>query len=378
MELTYKVPIQIPEDRKEDLKRLFELVQIVYNEHINWAYDNKTYRKDKAHKELYQDFRKRFPELPSQYIQTTRDQALEAVKRQKFKGRKPRKNLWSSIRLTKGCTISFWKNSGRVTFSCIGKRVTIFVPINNKYFQDKFSKLDLYSATLRYSSKKKRFWLSLTFKIDILQFDESNELRTIGVDLGIHNVLALSDGTIINSKELKRVKRKYNYLRNKLQAKGTRSAKRLLKKISGKEMRFSRNYNHILSKFLIGLDANVIVFEKLTNIRRNSKTKSKKANGMLSNWSFRQIQYFTEYKANLIGKKVCYVDPRYTSQKCSVCGSTDKRNRVKSKFKCLRCGFTCHADVNAAINIRDNFLSSLPIEETDRQVAVNQPYVSSS
>ena len=135
MQLTYKVPIQIPEERTDDLKRLFEIVKYVYDYHVDWAYETKTYRKDRAHEELYRYFRSEFPELPCQYIQTTRDQALETVKRQKFRGKRPRKKLWSSIRLTKGCTISFWENSGRVTFSCISKRVTVFVPLDNNYFR---------------------------------------------------------------------------------------------------------------------------------------------------------------------------------------------------------------------------------------------------
>lgn len=374
MQLTYKVPIQIPNDRTNDLKRLFEIVKYVYDYHVDWAYESKTYRKDRAHKELYKFFRTGFPELPCQYIQTTRDQALETVKRQKFRGKKPRKKLWSSVRLTKGCTISFWENTGRVTFSCIGKRVTVFVPLDNSYFKERFKDSQFYSATLRYSPKKKKFWLNLSFQVQVPEVKSNVTPKVVGVDLGIHNIMTLSDGTIINSKTLKRVKRKYSYLRKKLQAKGTRSAKRLLKKISGKEMRFSRNFNHILSKQLVNLDYDVIVFEKLTNIRKQAKTCCKTANRMLANWSFGQLQNFTTYKVELAGKEVYFVDARYTSQKCSVCGHIEKSNRYKSKFKCLRCGFTCHADINAAINIRNNFLSSH--YETDRQAAINQPYVS--
>ena len=57
-----------------------------------------------------------------------------------------------------------------------------------------------------------------------------------------------------------------------------------------------------------------------------------------------------------LGQKmwVIKIPPHYTSQKCSRCGTIDKKNRLsQSKFKCLSCGFSMNADSNAANNIRD-------------------------
>jgi transposase len=45
------------------------------------------------------------------------------------------------------------------------------------------------------------------------------------------------------------------------------------------------------------------------------------------------------------------VDPAYTSQVCSECGYTDRKNRNGSDFKCKQCGHSMDADYNAAINI---------------------------
>ena len=50
---------------------------------------------------------------------------------------------------------------------------------------------------------------------------------------------------------IRKHQRKYLYLRSKLQAKGTVSAKRHLKRLSGKQMRFSKNLNHCISKKLV-------------------------------------------------------------------------------------------------------------------------------
>lgn len=57
-------------------------------------------------------------------------------------------------------------------------------------------------------------------------------------------------------------------------------------------------------------------------------------------------------KAAEAGRQVIAVDPRYTSQRCRVCGHTERGNRVsQANFRCLRCGHTENADVNAAKNI---------------------------
>jgi len=49
--------------------------------------------------------------------------------------------------------------------------------------------------------------------------------------------------------------------------------------------------------------------------------------------------------------RVVKIDPRFTSQRCSVCGVVDQGAR-ESQAVCRSCGFACNADVNAALNIR--------------------------
>ena len=64
--------------------------------------------------------------------------------------------------------------------------------------------------------------------------------------------------------------------------------------------------------------------------------------------------------------KTVYVNPRNTSKCCSVCGNIQKSNRQGSTFKCKKCGFELHADLNASRNIAElgkAFFSRLPVKQ---------------
>lgn len=73
----------------------------------------------------------------------------------------------------------------------------------------------------------------------------------LGIDMGVVNIAVDSDGEIHAANQINNVRYRHRRLRAKLQSKGTKSAKRLLKKLSGKEARFAKHTNHCLSKHLV-------------------------------------------------------------------------------------------------------------------------------
>ncbi len=328
-----------------------EMCSELYNEYVEWAFKNKCYSKAKAHKELYFKFREQYPLLPSAMIQSIRDVALEAVKANKFKFR-PKKKKYSAIRYDKRIMTL---RGEQLTFSGFGKRNIVILNVC-EYYKPIFENEKFKGGTICYNSKTKQFTAKLQYELKDPEPSQNNEV--LGIDRGIYNIVTCSNGLNIDSKELRKIRRKRLYLRRKLQAKGTRSAKRKLKQLSGKEKRFSLDTNHCISKKIVNLNYGTFVLEDL-NFVKTKKTRSKKANNWLSSWTFSQLQSFLEYKAFALGKKVVYVDARYTSQKCSACGSIDKHNRSNSRFKCLECNYVQHADINASYNIKNNYLSSL-------------------
>ena len=335
----------------------------VFNAHVDWAVENHTYNKNKAHKELYAALRQAYPDIPAALIQAVRDTAMEAVKATKFK-RVPRKKPTSGLRYDRR-TVTL--RGHQLTLSCLGKRVKTVLNVPD-YFCPIVDSWQVKGASLNYERNKHQIWVKLTFESPTPALCESGGVQ--GIDRGLYNLAVTSEGQIYSNSKVRALQRKHLYNRRTLQAKGTHSAKRRLKAMSGREKRFSLDVNHVITKQLAQQeDVTTFVLEDLSSLR--NKRSGKKINKWLGSWPFSQFESLLTYKAEALGKNVVFVDPRYTSQRCSQCGHVYKGNRQGSRFLCVRCGFPAHADVDAAINIKDLYLSTAA--RSVEQAAVNQP-----
>jgi putative transposase len=187
--------------------------------------------------------------------------------------------------------------------------------------------------------------------LDIPDATPSSGGGSMGVDVGENSLAATSTGKVFGGGQLRHNRDKYLANRRRLQANGSRAAKRKLRAISGRESLHVKHVNHEVSKSIVAeaVNSNVgeIRMEDLTHIRANIKA-GKRVRTRLHRWAFRQLQDFVAYKAEAAGLRVVYVNPAYTSQTCSVCGEIGKR--TKHRFVCS-CGNMAHSDVNASRNI---------------------------
>ena len=187
--------------------------------------------------------------------------------------------------------------------------------------------------------------------LDFPDVEPKSSGTVLGVDLGENNIASCSSGKIISGGQIRYERDKYLALRRRVQSNGSKSAKQLLKKLSGKEQRHVKHVNHETSKAIVDeairMNASVIALEDLTHIRKHIKA-GRKVRSRLHRWAWRQLQTFIEYKAAAGGIQTVYVNPAYTSQTCSKCGN--RGSRQKHKFSCS-CGNLAHADVNASKNI---------------------------
>ena len=178
----------------------------------------------------------------------------------------------------------------------------------------------------------------------------------LGIDLGIVNLATDSTGEMFSGKLVDRNRRRRQTARKQHQRKGTKGARRKLKRMSGRQARFQKAVNHAISKRLVSKAKTLgcgIALEDLSGIRgRIEATVSRAFRRRFGNWSFNHLRQCIAYKAKLYGVPLVMVDPRNTSRTCSACGHCEKANRQsQAKFLCKQCGFSENADFNAAKNI---------------------------
>lgn len=327
---------------------------------LNYGYKKRIYNKSKLNKATYHEIRS-VSVLPSALVQTARDEASEMLKRVRLKVKPEKKRL--SVRYDER-TFKFYPDSGYVSLTTVMGRLT--------YSFAKYTYMDRYNGKYTNAQlviRHRAAFLNVQVKLPDTPTPTKREPKVLGVDRGVLNIATCSDNAFFNSKKLRNVKGKFQYLKSKLQHLGTRSAKRKLKRLSGRERRFVRDVNHVISKQIVNKPFNVIALEKLEI--KKTKKNGRRFNCKLGNWSYGQLLTFIRYKAESLGKIVVEVNPKHTSQMCSKCGYINKSNRRGLTFKCQKCGYELNADLNAAYNI-----AVLGMSEYGR-LCVNEPNVAS-
>ena len=245
-------------------------------------------------------------------------------------------------------TASIWTVGGRQKIP--------FVCHNTKYLSHIKGEADLVY-------RNGKFYLLQT--IDFPEESIKDVKDFIGVDLGIVNLATTSTGKSFTGKQVDEARKRYQSIRQKLQRCGSPSAKRHLKKLSGRERRFKKNTNHVISKHIVSLAKGTHKGIALENLKGFKVTVRHEQREQFGKWAFNELGRFIEYKAKLAGIPVVYVDPRNTSRTCSHCGYISKSNRkTQSDFVCTQCNFSLNADYNAALNIA-----------AKARAAVNRPIV---
>ena len=198
------------------------------------------------------------------------------------------------------------------------------------------------------------FFLFVT--IDVGDVPKGDPTEYLGVDLGRRNIAADSDGETFCGAHNASLRNRHARLRRKLQRKGTKSAKRLLRARRRKEARYASDLNHRISKAIVRKATDTgrgIAVEDLKGIRDRTTVQRSQRRAHHS-WTFAQLRADLSYKAALAGVPLVAVDPRNTSRTCPEpgCGCIDKRNRpTRDTFKCISCGHAGPSDTTAARNI---------------------------
>ncbi len=241
---------------------------------------------------------------------------------------------------------------GLLTVSLLTLQGRVLVPFQVGGYQQ--ARMDAIKGQADLIYRKGIFYLAVTLDVPTPAPNQTTDI--LGIDLGIVNLATDSQGEAFSGEQVEKTRKRMHSLRQRLQKRGTKSAKRHLKKLSGKEARFKRDTNHIISKRIVQKAKSTgqgIAIEELRHIRkRTDSTVRRSQRSRHTSWSFAQLRSFLTYKAALAGVPLHLVDPRNTSRMCSECGHCAKENRKsQASFCCVQCGHTDSADWNAAKNI---------------------------
>jgi putative transposase len=187
------------------------------------------------------------------------------------------------------------------------------------------------------------------------KFTKQPIFPAIGVDMGLKHFASLSNGEQIENprffrkeeKNLAKVQRRFSK-----QEKGTNARCKSRKVVARVHERISNkrhNFAHQESRKLINIFNTVCVEDlSINDMKQNSFCGVNKS---IEDAAWRQFLSLLDYKAEEAGKQVVKINPAYTSQTCSVCGTRHKLKLSERVYRCIFCGLSLNRDVNAAINI---------------------------
>jgi len=344
MQRTVAVQLNPTPEQARALKDTLEQHTACFNVVASEGFTTGCHNGVELHKRTYYPLRAQYPDLPAQLVCAARVKATEAVtsaltwktrkqkaypaqvERASKQGKpippfKPVRCPHSEIAAIRYDARSFWVKWDSLTCSLATVAGRVELPFTVPVHLMPYVGHKTCSADLCY--RNGRYTLHIVVSLPAPSVSPSQEVA--GVDLGLNRPAVTSTRHFLGERRWKEQERRTFRLKRKLQAKGSRSAKRHLKKLSGKQ---------------------------------GSKKRDNKRR--LHSWSFAQLYSFVEYKAEARGIRVVKVDPRHTSQTCSFCRFQHRSNRrSQSLFKCRECGYTLNADLNASYNIREKHLSSL-------------------
>lgn len=358
MKLTAKVKLIPDEFQASVLKQTLEIANAACNAISEQAWDNKTFRQFPLHKLVYHSIRKSFL-LTAQVVVRCISKVADAYKVDHARKRKFRlhgaityDDRILSWNMNKS-EVSIWTTNGRerISFVCGERQRQLLTGQRGE------SDLCLIDG---------KFYLFATCDVETPEPVDVKEF--LGIDLGIVNLASDSDGESFAGEDVEENRRIFSHRRRNLQRNGSKSARRKLKKLSGKQARFQKHTNHVISKRIVQKaqdTARGIALEDLGGIRERVTVFRRKQRARHANWAFYQLRQFVTYKAAIAGISVVAVDPRNTSRTCPVCGCVDKANRrSQSIFSCVSCGYSANADTNAAVIIAARAVINRPMVST--------------
>ena len=270
------------------------------------------------------------------------------AKKNKLSMMQPHKPRHAGKRMCVSCTIAELQEADNTTefdawlhLQSIGNKMNIDIPIK---FHRHFNILNLVGKRCNSYIITKDY---VQFAFEIVTEKKKEVTKLLAGDTGINALLSQSDGKQLGT-DMKECANRSK--RCKPGSKGRLRAKRALK----------QRMDEVAKEFVVYSGTDLVVVERLSNLNESSKLKGRLSQTMRSvigNWNYAYFIGRIEQQCERNRVSFRTVPAYNTSITCPICGCIDKTNRVGEIFKCRNCNHTDNADINAAKNILNRFVT---------------------
>src|SRR5450755_100494 len=270
MQRTVAVQLNPTPEQARALKDTLEQHTACFNVVASEGFTTGCHNGVELHKRTYYPLRAQYPDLPAQLVCAARVKATEAVtsaltwktrkqkaypaqvERASKQGKpippfKPVRCPHSEIAAIRYDARSFWVKWDSLTCSLATVAGRVELPFTVPVHLMPYVGHKTCSADLCY--RNGRYTLHIVVSLPAPSVSPSQEVA--GVDLGLNRPAVTSTRHFLGERRWKEQERRTFRLKRKLQAKGSRSAKRHLKKLSGKQFRRRKDHDHVLSKRIV-------------------------------------------------------------------------------------------------------------------------------
>ncbi len=207
--------------------------------------------------------------------------------------------------------------------------------------------------TMTIKKEGKEYYVIFTAE-QIINPPKVEDINPVGIDMGLNNFIALSDGQTIQKPRFFKQKAKKIARWQRVVARRNKGSKRRnkaklhLQKEWQSVTNQSNDFMHKLSEKLVhgGYTSFAVESLSIQNMVKNHRLAQS-----IQNVSWNRFMQMLSYKAESAGMKVIKVDARNTTKECSDCGNIMNMSLSEREYICDKCGLQIDRDINASINI---------------------------
>ncbi len=251
-------------------------------------------------------------------------------------------------------TFDYW-----LTISTLEFRKQVLIPVKLAAYHREALAGKTINTSVTLNKRGDGWWLTLSYD-KVIPIQTGPSAPVVGVDVGIANFVTTSTGKhygTFHGKLRQRQKRDREKRRRKAKLRAClekKGVKKLPSTSSKSGQRLARHVRQEIDRavnqcFTEHPDAQ-FAYEHLSVA--SMKFKARAMNAYLYASNLAHIPKQLAWGAAKRGRVAIKVKSAYTSQACNVCYYVDRANRPNQQtFCCVVCGYSTHADLNAAINI---------------------------